>query len=171
MEIIIAQVVGILAITFFTLSPQQKSKRKILVFQLISSVLYALQYFILSAFSAGIINIIGAVKEFCFYLYAKKEKDIPVKILLIYIIVVIISGILTYTDIFSVMPILLTILSTYGIWQKNLKKYRILVVVATIFWIIYNLVVGAYVNVIGNLFQLGSAIIAIIRLDIIKKNI
>ena len=34
---------------------------------------------------------------------------------------------------------------------------------------IYNFSVGAYIGVIGNVMQFISAIIAIVRLDIIKK--
>lgn len=166
---IMAQILGILAILVFSLSPQQKTKNKILIFQLFSSILYCLQYFILGAFSAVVINIIGAIKESIFYLYTKKDKDIPVKILLIYTIIIIISGIITFTDIFSIFPAFLAILATYGTWQKSLKKYRILVVISIILWTVYNFVVGAYVNVIGNAFQLVSAVIAIIRLDVMKK--
>lgn len=166
---IIAQVFGILAIFSFSLSPQQKNKKRVVICQLISTIFYGLQYFILGAFSAVAINIIGAIKELIFYSYAKKDKDIPIKILIIYILIVILSGILTYTNIFSVFPVFLAILGTYGTWQKSLKRYRILVVVSVISWIVYNFVVGAYVNVIGNVFQLVSAIVAIIRLDIMKK--
>lgn len=166
---IVAQIIGILAILIFALSPQQKTKQNVLIFQLISSILYGLQYFILGAFSAVVINIIGAIKEFWFYLYAKKESKIPLKILLIYIIAVIIAGMFTYTDIFSVFPTILAILMTYATWQKNLKNFRILSIISSTSWIIYNFVVCAYVNAIGNLFQLISAIIAVICLDIIKS--
>jgi len=59
---------------------------------------------------------------------------------------------------------------TYATWQKNLKNFRTLSIISSISWIIYNLVVSAYVNAIGNLFQLISAILAVIRLDIMKSN-
>ncbi|MGN1297973.1 MAG: YgjV family protein [Clostridia bacterium] len=71
-------------------------------------------------------------------------------------------------NIFSIFPVLLSILYTYGVWQSNLKTYRVISVVGAIAWMIYNSVVGAYASVIGNVFQCITAIIAIIRLDIIK---
>lgn len=166
---IIAQVVGILAIITFALSPHQKKKKKILTVQLISSVLYALQYLLLGAFSAVATNIIGAVKNWVFYLYAKKDKEIPIAILCIYIIILLISGIFTYTNIFSIFPIILSILYAYGVWQSNLKVFRIISVFGAVCWIIYNFAVGAYVSAIGNIVQLISAIIAVVRIDIIKK--
>lgn len=167
---IIAQITGILAIIAFAISPQQKTKNKVLIFQLLSNILYALQYLILGAFSAVATSIIGAVNNLVFYGYAKKDKEIPIVLLYIYIIIILIAGILTYDNIFSIFPILLSILYTYGVWQSNLKIYRMIAVVGALAWIIYNWAVGAYANAIGNGFQCVSAIIAVIRLDIIKNH-
>lgn len=168
---IIAQIVGVLAIIFFALSPQQKNKKRILIFQLISSILYALQYMFLGAFSAVATNLIGAVKNLSFYMYTKKDKDIPIAMLYIYIIIIVVFGVLTFSNILSVLPIILSVIFTYGTWQSNLKIYRIIALVTSVIWLIYNLGVGAYVSGIGNIFQITSAIIAIVRLDIIKKNV
>ncbi|MCI8290956.1 MAG: YgjV family protein [Clostridia bacterium] len=166
---ILAQIVGILAIVVFAISPHQKTKKKVLIFNIISCLLYATQYLMLGAFSAAATNIIGAGKDRVFYEYEKKEKNIPIMALLIYIAILVISGVLTYTNIFSVFPVLLSSLSAYGVWQKNLKVYRNIVVINSVAWLIYNFAVGAYVGAIGNAFQIGSAIIAIIRLDVIKN--
>lgn len=167
---IIAQIIGISAIITFAISPQQETKKKVLIFQLFSSILYALQYLILGALSAVATSIIGAVNNWVFYMYAKKNKEIPIAILYIYSIIILISGILTFNNIFSVFPIILSILYTYGVWQSNLKIYRIIAIVGALAWIIYNWTVGAYANAIGNGFQCVSAIIAVIRLDIMKNN-
>lgn len=169
-NLILAQVIGILAIVVFALSPQQKTKKRALIFQLFSSILYALQYLFLGAFSAMATNLIGAIKNYVFYTYTRKDKNIPISILCIYIIIILISGILTFNNILSIFPILLSILYAYGSWHNNLKVYRIIAVVGAICWIIYNFSVGAYVSTIGNIFQLVSAIIAVIRIDI-RKNI
>lgn len=166
---ILAQIVGILAIVVFAISPHQKTKKKVLFLNIVASLLYALQYFLLGAFSAVATNVIGAVKNIVFHEYEKNEKDIPIMALLIYIAILVISGVLTYTNILSVFPVLLSSLSAYGVWQKNLKVYRNIVVISSVAWLIYNFVVGAYVGAIGNAFQIGSAIIAIIRLDVIKN--
>lgn len=170
-NIVVAQIVGILAIIVFSLSPQQKTKVRVLIFQLTSSILYALQYLFLGAYSAVATNTIGAAKNWIFYKYANKNKEIPIILLIIYIIIIIIviSGILTYTNIFSIFPIFLSILYAYGTWQSNLKIYRAISVFGALCWIIYNFSVAAYVSAIGNIIQLISAIVAVIRLDLMKK--
>lgn len=166
---VFAQIVGILAILFFALSPQQKTKKKVLIFQAFSSVLYAIQYILLGAFSAAATNTIGLIKNLVFYSYTKEDKDIPVLALVIYSAIIIVSGILTFNGILSVFPIILSLFYAYGVWQSNLKIYRGISVIGAIAWIIYNFAVGAYVSVIGNAFQLFSAIIAVWRLDVKKS--
>lgn len=168
-NIVVAQIVGILAIIVFSLSPQQKTKVRVLIFQLTSSILYALQYLFLGAYSAVATNTIGAAKNWIFYKYANKNKENPIILLIIYIIIIVISGILTYTNIFSIFPIFLSILYAYGTWQSNLKIYRAISVFGALCWIIYNFSVAAYVSAIGNIIQLISAIVAVIRLDLMKK--
>lgn len=164
----LAQIMGILAVIALAVSTHQKTKKKVLIFQLFSNISYALQYLILGAFSAVATSAVGTVNNWIFYRYAKKDKEIPVVVLYIYSIIILILGILTYNNIFSIFPVLLSILYTYGVWQSNLKTYRVISVVGAIAWMIYNSVVGAYASVIGNVFQCITAIIAIIRLDIIK---
>ena len=169
MELIIAQIIGIIALLISSLAPQQKTKKKVLIFKLFSTILYALQYLTLSAYSATVTNVIGAIRDYIFYRYSKAKKDIPIFILYIYIIIVLIFGIFTFNGLISILPILLSILTTYSVWQNNLKKYRSITAIITILWIIYNLAVGAYASAIGSLVSFTSVIIAIIRLDIMKN--
>ena len=142
-----------------------------MIFKLCSTVLYALQYLVLGAFSAVATNLIGTVRDYIFYVYAKDNKDIPKLIFFIFILIVIVSGIFTFNGFISLIPIFLSILTTYSIWQNNMKKYRGITVMITALWVIYNLSVGAFVSSIGSIISLVSAIIAIIRLDIKKKKV
>lgn len=167
---ILAQIIGILAIIAFAISPQQKNKKGVLIFQLLSSVLYALQYLLLNAFSAVVTNIVGAIKCYVFYLYEKKGKKIPKYIFLIFMVLVLIFGIFSFTNIYSIIPIFVSVTMLYSTWQSNLKIYRIIMVITTALWLVYNCIVGAYVGAIGNTFQLISGITAIVRLDIMKKS-
>lgn len=62
--------------------------------------------------------------------------------------------------------LIVSLLYAYAVWQDNLTIYRMITIIGSIGWIIYNCIVGAYVSILGNSFQLLSAIIAIIRLDL-----
>ena len=165
---IIAQIAGILANISFAISPQQKNKTKVLLFQTLSSMLFVIQYFCLGAYSGIAASLISMVNNLIFWKYAKEEKKIPFYWLALYIIVSIIAGIFTYTNIFSIFPIIISILFTYGIWQENLRVNRVIVFGGSVGWVIYNLAIGAYASSIGNAISTVSAFIVIWRLDICK---
>lgn len=166
---ILSQILGLLAIISYAISPHAKTKKKILVFHLVSSILYALQYLLLNAFSAVITNSVGAIRCYIFYLYEKKEREIPKNIFWIFMLIILVLGAFTYNNIYSLIPIFTSVLSLYSVWQDNLKVFRIIVIISSISWIFYNFIVGAYIGIIGNIFQLVSTIIAIVRFHILKK--
>ena len=160
-----AQIIGIFAIIASAISPHFKTKHKVLIFHVISSLLHALEYLLLQGYSAVATNIIDAFWDFVYAKYAKDKKKTPKKYLVIYTIIILITGIFAFTNIISILPIILSIISAYAKWQDNLSLYRIIAVFLTLGWLIYNLCVGAYVGVIGNVFQLSSLVLAIYRLD------
>lgn len=159
----LTQIVGILAFIFFILSIQLKNKGKLLLFQLLANLFYALQYILLNVMVAGSMNILSVFRCFLLYLYDKKKKNPPKIILYIFILIILTIGIITYDNYLSIIPICITLLYTISTWQDDMKSIRILFVIAAIFWIIYNLSVGAYTALIGNVFELTSGIISIIR--------
>lgn len=166
---IAAQIIGFFAILSFAIAPQQKKKSKVLLFQLIASVLYGIQYFILGAYTAVATNIADMIKTIVFLKYSKDEKKIPIYYFIIYSIVIIVLGVFTINSFISSIPVIAALLFAYATWQSNLKVYRIINTLVIIMYAIYNLYFGAYVSCIGSTIQFVSAIIAIVRLDIINK--
>lgn len=160
---IIAQIFAIFAILVYSMGPHQKNKKRLLICNLTSNVLYLVQYLLLGAFTAVGINCIDFIRSLIFYRYAKNEKEIPISWWIGYVIILITIGIFTYTNIFSILPIALGIMFAYGIWQNNLKVYRIIMVINVLGWLIYNISVQAYVGTFGNILHLVSTIVAMYR--------
>lgn len=167
---IVAQIIGFFAILSFAISPQQKKKSRVLLFQLIASILYATQYFILGAYTAVATNIADMIKTIVFLNYSKDNKKIPIYYFIIYSIIIIALGIFTINSLISSIPVIAALLFAYATWQSNMKVYRGINTLVIIMYAIYNLYFGAYVSCIGSIIQLVSAVIAIVRLDIINKN-
>ncbi len=170
--VIFAQIIAIFAIITYSFAPHQKSKIKVLIFKIISNSLYTLQYLLLGAMSAAGTNLINVLQAIIFYKYAKENKKVPVLCGIIFSLIIILLGVFSYTNITSIIPIVLALITTYGIWQDNLKIYRITCAFTIFCWIFYNLYISAYVSAIGNIFQCASAIIAIYKLNIktVEKN-
>lgn len=168
----IPQIIGFIGLVFLVTSLQSNKKGIILFLQLFANLFYGLQYVLLNSLSACLMSLVSFTRCIVFYFYDKKgEKEIPETSFYLLIIACIVVGIFTYTNILSVVPVLATILYTYALWQKDLKIFRKLSCLISGLWITFNFSVGAYVVLIGSVFELISTIIAIYRFDIKKKGV
>lgn len=167
---VLAQVIAIIALTMTFISYQQKNKKKFLFFQILASLSYSLQYFVLGALSGAITDLISLGKNVIFYKDEEKGKITKFNVFITIEIIVIICGIITYQNVFSLLPIFITIINTYGNWQKNLKVSYMIGFLNSILWIIYNVAVGAYVLIINCIIELIGSIIGIIKISKRKQS-
>ena len=159
----LAQILGGIVLILTVISVQQKTKEKILIFQIIANIVISIQYFLLDAVTGGVVSIINIIRCWIFYIYKKKNMKPSVAFLVIFILVAIASGIWTWQNIFSVIPIIAAIVFTYGLWQDNVKITKICTAITSGNWGIYNLIVKAYVGALQSLAEFTSSIIAIVR--------
>ena len=163
---ILANILGVIGIVFLVVSVQCNKKSSILIFQIFANIFYGLQYLTLGAFSAGVMSIVSLLRCLIFYSYDRKGKLVPLWLFLILALSIIFPIFFTYDGILSLFPIVATLVYSYATWQKNLSLFRKLVLSVSILWIIYNFCVGAYISVIGSVFEFVSSLLAIYRLDI-----
>ena len=133
-----AQIFGFIALILISISLQFDKRKKVLKFQALSNIFYSLQYLMLNAYSALFICFIGLIRSTIFSKYEEKNKDVPIYVLLIIVGLIIYSGILSYTNLLSIIPIFIGIIYSTFIWQKNLSKFRIASMLCSIVWIFYN---------------------------------
>ena len=156
-------IVSIAGILLFALSVQPKKKKHIILMQALAAVCYSTVYFIKGAWTSIGTEIYETIKDFVFLKYLNKNRDVPRRYLYISTIVLAIIGIYTWTGIHCLLPLIINFLYTLGTYLKNPKYIRRIVFFCAIMWLIYNYRVGAYVFCIGNVFEISSAAIAIIR--------
>ena len=80
-----------------------------------------------------------------------------------------VAGILTWADIFSLLAILASCLSLFALSMKNPTHIRMISLFVGPCWIVYNWVHHAYPSILMEGIALTSIVIAIIRYDIRKK--
>lgn len=163
MFFVLAQICGLIALVLTVISVQFKTKEKIVMCSVLANIVVAIQYFLLSALTGAVISVINAIRCFIFYLYKKKKMKPSIIVLIVFEIVAIISGIISWQNIWSVIPIIVTVIYTYGLWQDDVTVIRITTGIVGFGWAIYNLVVMAYVGALQETSQLISAIIALYR--------
>ena len=163
MNVLYAQLIGAAAMLTITLSVQCRKKKHMMMVQSAAHILYAFQYALLGAFSAAFMDIIAVLRNILFYKYDKDKKKIPIILPTIVILITIFVGTLTYTNPLSLLPVIVAILYTIGASFRDPKIYKYIFGTCAIAWLFYNLKFQAYVCVIGNIMEITSTAIALIR--------
>lgn len=76
-----------------------------------------------------------------------------------------------YTDALSLVPVAVTIAYSWAVWQPNLRIFRTIATLIPVGWFIYNMHVGAWVSMCTAVVEFGSAVAAIVRIDIMGKTV
>jgi len=163
MEFYLAQICGVLIMICNAVSVQFKTKDKVLICFVIANLFGIAQYFLLDAITAAVVYIISTIRCIVFYYYEKKDLKPALAILLVFEIIAIISGISSWQNVWSIIPIIVTVVFTYGLWQNNLKVTRISSAITGFGWVFYNIIVRAYVGAIFDGVLGISSIISLIK--------
>lgn len=162
-------IAGLGAVALYLLCFQLKSARKIIFCKLLSSVLYVTQYVLLFAFVGAAMDAASLVTSTFAY---KKDTDFvrkyKIPILILTNAGIITVGLLLYENIFSLLPIAGVIFESAACWMKTEKRIRIVSLFAIPFWLVYNVIAGAYGSAIGSFLAAVSVITALVRYS--KKN-
>lgn len=170
MDYYIAQIFGGLALITCFLSYQKTKRKDFLVVQLITNIFYGIQYLILKAYSGCISSIISLTKNILFYNLEKKDKKISVYTLIVFEIAFIIGGIFTYNGLYSLIPVFIHCVYTFGTWFKDLRITYLVAIGASILWIIYSLIVRAHISIIASVIELVASILGLKKIFLERKN-
>ena len=103
--------------------------------------MYVLQYIILGAFEGAALDVISVVSTVAAH---NKDKGFILKhtklVIIIINIIMVISGLLLYKNIFSLFPVIGAMLQNGAFWITEEKKIRIVSLIGGLFWLAYNLV-------------------------------
>lgn len=158
--------VGLAAVFFFLLCYQFRERKTIIVCNVISRVLYILQYLLLAAFEGAAMDISAIPSS---VLAARKHTPFVQKhkavILIVVNGIVIALGLLAWQDWLSWVPVVGVLVETNALWLSKEKDIRLLSLAALPFWLFYNLRCGAYGSAIGNVLVIVSIVSAMLRYD------
>lgn len=167
MNVLYAQIIGAVAVIIVIFSMQCKKKSSMMMVQLVSNFIFAMQYILLTAFSACFMNLITVVRCFIIYLYEKKKKKVPIIFPIVLSILTIVVGYYTYkyvlTSWISFIPVIITIAYIIASCFRNPRVFRITFMCASFLWLYYNFKVQAFVVFAGNIFEIISTSIALKR--------
>jgi len=138
MKFILIQLIGIVAWIMLGLSYYRKDTNRILVFQIIGTVLYCVHYGLLEAWSGLFICACETLFDFGYY---KTDKDkyiymasVPIRI---------IGGLFGFSSVIDILPITASLTDGYTLTKKK-KIVVIGAVISYTMWVIYDIFVGSY---------------------------
>lgn len=169
-----AQCIGIFAMTANISSYQFESKRHVLLMQLIGSVLFAVNMFLLGAVMGGILNVIAIFRAFVYMLAERHQKSTTV-LNRVFLVLYGISYILVFT-VFSkaptatnfateLLPLIGMAAMTVGFSKTGSRVIRICGLINSPCWLVYNCINFSIGGILCEVISLISIITAVLRLD------
>lgn len=165
LRFIFIQVLGLIAWLMLILSYYRKDTNRILVFQIIGTILYCIHYGLLGAYSGLFICAFEVLFDFGYY---KTDKD-----KYIYIVSVpirIIGGLISFQMLADILPIIASLVDGYVLTKKK-KIVVVGAIISYILWVIYDLFVGSYSGVITDgLVVISNLSILLFNFNIFNRN-
>lgn len=172
---LIAQAVGIVAMTFNILSFQQKTPKRVITFQLFGSILFALNYLLMGALVGMCMNIVGIMRA---VVYANREKFRADRIawLVLFTSLYVVSYILSFTvfgmeftlrnAFVELLPVIGMTATTISFRLQDAATIRRFGFISSPCWLTYNVVNFAIGGAVCEIFSLCSIVIGLIRYDL-----
>ena len=159
---ILGQAISILATIVTIVSYQFNDKRKLLVAQTLSTALLSASYFFLGATSGFALNIVGILRNICFY-FQPKEGKIPYFTGAFFSLAMGVVGAFSWQGPISLLMIIALAVNTVflSLGKPQILRYSILLTSSMI--LIYNIYVFTIGGMLNESIAIFSSLIGIIR--------
>jgi len=171
---IAAQTVGLFAMAFNIVSYQQKTRERAIGCQLCGGFLFAVNFFMLSAYVGSLLNLVAVVRAMIF-LNKEKLKADRLPWLMGFTAVYVLSYLLTFflfgTEptpknlIIELLPVIGMVATTISFRYSDAKTIRKYGLVSSPSWLVYNIANFSIGAIVCELLSLCSILIGMFRFD------
>ena len=165
---IAALIIGVIGILLNLLIYQQNTSKGVLVCKLISSIFWAVHYLLLGAYMGVCVACIAIVRETTFLKINKKGKA-SILFLILFAVTSIVCSILTWKSIYSILPAIASIVSVFAFYFAIPRLSRILALPIAVCMGLYDIEIGSWIGILNEIITIGSSVVGIICIDILKK--
>ncbi len=158
----IGQVLGIIAPVLGILSYQMKTPKKIVLLQLINSVVFCAHYLMIGAITGMTLNLVGVCRNLVFYgrnSRGSKGKLAPI----IFTVITAIVGILTWNGWYSIFIFLGMVIHAFCMSFSNAQNIRKSILITSPLVIIYDIFTLSIGGIIYESIAIASCVIGILR--------
>lgn len=164
MQLIIGNIVALIASIIMVYSGFLKQKKRILYTQTIQIGLSVLSNIILGGITGAIINALSCIRNILCY---RNKLNTKAKIILI-LLATILSLLFNNLGIIGLFPVLSIIIYTLLMNIKNVVKFKWLIVFTMFLWLVYDLFIKSYTSAVFDFMSIIANIISIIQIGLKK---
>ena len=161
-----ALIIGLSAVFFGLMSYQFRRRGGIIACSVVSRVLYVLQYLLLGAFEGAVMDLSAIPASM---LAARKHMPFVAKHRVLWWlagnVAVVLIGWIFWKNIYSLFAIVGVLFEINALWMTKEKYIRLISLGSLPFWMVYNILCGAWGSVLGNALMVVSVLSAMYRLD------
>ena len=169
MYFLIAQAMGIFSTVAAIFCVQARTAGGVLLGQFLANAFSGLSYGLLGSLSGAWVCLLAAVHSVLVSLANKQEdqrRNKMVRIIsVVFSVAYVIGSVVTYARWTDVISCICALLFVMTVAQKNAGKMRNVMLVSMTLWVIFDIAVGAYTNIITHGSTIVSLLTAKIRLD------
>ncbi len=164
----VVNAIGGIALFFVVLAWNAKSRKNILILQLINLVIFTLHYFLLSAYVGAAMCVVTIGRNFVFI--KKNEKKWASHWAWFYFFSLISASVLIFfwDGWITVLPVVGVVLGTYAITKNKPADIRFYMLITCFIWLPYTIVVHSYSGFLSQTIGIISILIGMYRHDRIR---
>ena len=155
-----AQFLGFIYALFLIISNFGKTAKKILLIQTMAFFFKSIHYYLLGGVSGFLTSLVSMIRNL---LFSKKACNLIWTIIFITIFIGI--AVISYKGVYTLFPVLATIIYTIIINYEKPKYLRVGMLITSMSWLLYNIYVESWAGTVIQIILLISNITAIIKLD------
>ena len=164
----IAQLIGVLGTIAVVIGMQQKKYNRIVFCKILNEFFASIHYFLIGGYTGMVINLASCLTNGVYWYRITKGKSTLIFQILFGALFVTL-GALSWQGAISIFVVLAKLISSVSLGIKTPRTIRFLNLISNPCWLVYNLYMGSVAGIITDSLVLASTIIAVVRLDILKK--
>ena len=156
-QVVIGNIIALIASILMVLAGLQKKKKKILFIQIIQIALSVISNLVLGGYTGAIINALSCVRDILCY----KDKMGTKEKIIIIILAVGLSLAFNNLGWIGLLPLIATVVYILFMSTKDVVKFKLLIIFSMIMWLLYDLYIKSYTSsafdfasIIANLFAI-----------------
>ncbi|MBO4897568.1 MAG: YgjV family protein [Clostridia bacterium] len=162
---ILVRFFGILGLILSIIPFQFKKHKQIVLCKMASETSFAVQYFLVGAFTGAWLDLVSGLRNYLYYKFVKIGRS-TTPIIIAFGALVVTLGAISWEGPRSLLPVGAKLITTVSYGMKKERLLRLITIPSCILWIIYNLFTGVWEGAVSDSLTLLSILIAIYKFDI-----